>query len=236
MNCSDFERTWNERLDAREALSPEDERALRAHSAACPSCLAFHRRFVTLNHAIGALGPAPAVPAGFAERVLAAAERGVDRAPNAWRIASRLVPLAAAAAVLALVGFGLRGWGGNRGEADRPAGQPSMAVNARSIDPDNLTAVLSDATSATWQLAREASAPAARVGRDMLGETELPAAPGALSLPDSVEPAADVLQRVGARVNAGVRPLEGTARHAFSFLLGTSADDPKPPPRAAEGA
>ncbi len=40
--------------------------------------------------------------------------------------------------------------------------------------------------------------------------------------------ASDVLQQVGDRLAAGVRPLSSTARHAFGFLLG--------PPPARAGA
>jgi hypothetical protein len=93
-------------------------------------------------------------------------------------------------------------------------------------DPGPLTDALADATSATWDLAREASAPAARLGRDVLGAAALPGSPTAPETPDPSASAAVVLRQVGDRVNEGVRPLSGSARHAFSFLLGPALDEP----------
>jgi hypothetical protein len=44
-------------------------------------------------------------------------------------------------------------------------------------------------------------------------------------------PSADVLRSVGDRVGAGVRPLSGSALHAFGFLLPSgAADAPEAPP------
>ena len=75
---------------------------------------------------------------------------------------------------------------------------------------------LAEATSATWELAREASAPAARIGR--VAWIEAPAPSPAIGVaPPSPSPG--VLREVGSRVGAGVRPLSGTARNAFGFLL-----------------
>jgi len=47
-----------------------------------------------------------------------------------------------------------------------------------------------------------------------------------------VSPVAEVVEGVGDRVNASVGPLEGSARHAFGFLLGGTTDDQPPPPTA----
>jgi len=232
IDCRDFERAWNERFDVRDAAPAGLERALEAHAAACPSCRALGARYQRLGQAIRTLGPLPAAPAGFADRVLAAAG-DVESRPSSWRIVVRLVPLAAAAAVLAAAVLGLRTWMPRR----VPPRAPGAAVaQVRAINPEDLTEALADATSATWDLAREASAPAARVGRQVLSAAELPGTHSPLVLPASVAPSAEVWQRVGDRVNAGVRPLKGTARHAFGFLLGPSSDDPGPPPHPRSGA
>lgn len=215
MNCHDFESSWNARLDSRGATPGVSEPTLEAHAASCPSCQAIQRRYQVLNQAIAALSLPPSPPAGFADRVLAAADAEVLRLPTpAWR---KLTPIAAAAAVFFAATLGLWAWRADRGE-----GQPEPVARVRSIDRGDLSEALALATSATWDLAREASAPAARVGQQVLGSAEIPERPSAISLPVGVTigPAADALQSVGDRVNAGVGPLEGTARHAFGFLLG----------------
>jgi hypothetical protein len=231
MNCRDFERCWNERLDARSAAPAGLDRAMEAHAADCPSCRALGARYQALAQALLAAGPSPAPPPGFADRVLAAAVAEAGRGRLlALRLIRRLAPMAAAAVVLAAGAVLLQGWA-----RDRAA--PAPVARARPIDPDGLTEALALASSATWALAREASAPAARVGRQVLEPAE-PAetTPELLAMPVEVPLAAEVLQSVGDRVNAGVRPLEGTARHAFGFLLGAAPDDDRPPPRPAEGA
>jgi hypothetical protein len=229
MNCRDFERLWNELLDARGAGPPDVERALEAHAASCPACRALGTRYQVLGHAIRALGlaPVPAVSPGFTDRVLAAAAAAeADRpAVTAFRPARWLSGLAAAAALTVAVGLGLRAWPPRAGAPPRvldpPRSAPAPLARVRAIDPDDLTAALADATSATLALAREASAPAARVGGQVFGVSELREPLGGLGLSPAVIPAAEMLQEVGDRVNAGVAPLEGTARSAFGFLLGS---------------
>jgi hypothetical protein len=85
-----------------------------------------------------------------------------------------------------------------------------------------------------------ASAPAARVGSQVLGDAGLPESPPALAdLSVPGVPAAEVWQKVGDRVNAGVVPLSGSARSAFSFLLGTrtgAKPDAPATPRPPHGA
>jgi hypothetical protein len=77
---------------------------------------------------------------------------------------------------------------------------------------------------------------AARLGDEVLDET-VPS----IRLPDPVAPSAEALKGLGNRIATGVRPLSGSARHAFSFLLepalGTK-DEPAPPapPKPPSGA
>jgi hypothetical protein len=110
---------------------------------------------------------------------------------------------------------------------------------------------MADATTATWDLARTTSEPAARLGRRFLDaaiRTDAPdaAVPNAFSsaaawpLPSvlrTVAPAAassDLLQGVGDELSAGVRPLSARAREAFKFLRTPlprrGGDPPRRPP------
>lgn len=223
MNCRDFERLWNARLDARALPDAAAERALEAHAADCPGCRGLGASYQAIGLMVSAW-PDTLPPPGFADRVLAAAAR-LDAVPaGPWSLPARsLVSLAAAAALVAALTLGLRGWttpGPRDGLAARRAPGPAV----RPIDPDRLSAALADATTATLLLAREASAPAARVGGDVLGGAELSLSAGTDALGSAgpgVMPASAsaVWQGVEDRVNAGVRPLSGTARSAFSFLL-----------------
>lgn len=224
MDCREFESVWNERLDARGAAGPSA--ALDAHAAACPKCRALGARYQTLAQALQTLGPLPAPRAGFADRVLnaAAAPPVDDLIPfRVW-----WTRVAAAAVVLASVGLGVRVWTAGRvapGVAPGPVGAPTA-------DSEDLSRVLTVATMATLDLAREASAPAARVGRQVLVSATLPGPPPALGLPESVSPVSNVWGSVGDRFNAGVGPLGGSARHAFGFLFRSTPEAPAPPPEA----
>src|SRR3954471_16466167 len=104
MRCGDFERMWNEQLDARSDGSPEADRALEAHAASCPACQSLAGRYRVLRQAIGALGPPPAPPADFAARCLDQWERTRPaRAPRTIRFRPPL-RWAAAAALLLMAG------------------------------------------------------------------------------------------------------------------------------------
>jgi hypothetical protein len=239
MQCRDFKRLLDEQLDARHAASPEVERALESHGSACPACQAEALRYQTLRQAIAAWASPPAAPADFAERFLDHWEHAgsaVEEAAPPWivkfRPAQVTLAAAAAASLLLAVLLGVRsGW---RAWPSRPGGAPPAV--ARAIDPGAFSDALAAATSATWDLARATSAPAARVGLDVLDATELSETTASLSL--SVEPgsASEVFQDVGERVNEGVRPLSGTARNAFGFLLGPALPPPEAPPPSSKGA
>jgi hypothetical protein len=253
MKCRDFERLINEQLDAREAAVPELERALESHGAACPACRAMSLRYQTLRQAIAALTP-PAPAPDFAARFLAQGDwlgaasgasggdadaggtpRIFRRARASWPVTAAAAVLPTAAALLLMVGVGVRpGWLAGPGRVAAP--------RDRQLDPGALSAALAEATAATWDLARASSAPAARVGLEVLDASELSQTAGAFSLPLTGEEgpvsATAVLEDMGERVNEGVSPLSGTARHAFGFLLGPALAVPPPdtPPRPAEGA
>ena len=165
------------------------------------------------------MAPIGSPSSGFADRVLAASERA--ETPVVWRFPRWPAGVAAAAAVVAAVALGM-----NAGRVGKKATeQPTTTARVRAIDPKDLTDALADAGTATWDLAREASAPAARVGRQMLGSAALPGAAPSVSLPEGVGPPAEVWKRVENRVSAGARPIGGTARHAFGFLLAVAPRD-----------
>lgn len=222
MNCGDFERAWNDRLDAGATAAAGADPVMEAHAAACPACRSLGARYQAISTL--ALAPTTEVPTGFADRVLAASAAEVSRPLRAW-----LVPLSAAAAVIAAVAVGVHTGTVGRWGSKPPRGP---VARVRPIDTEGLSEALAVATSATWDFAREASAPAARVGRQVIGSAGLPGAPRSIGLPGrSARPSADVWRSVGDRVNAEVRPFEGTARHAFGFLLGPTAAAPPTSPR-----
>jgi hypothetical protein len=109
-------------------------------------------------------------------------------------------------------------------------------------------------TAATLDLARAASEPAARIGRQVIdaaarpdpaaSETEPAGEPDSIALVVSVPSlnalapnpaaAAAMWHQVGDGLADGVRPLTSTARHAFGFLLGPA--QPKPELRSTPPA
>ena len=238
MNCRDFEPTWNDWLDDRCAGNPERAKSLEIHAATCSRCLPVHARYLLLSQALRVVGPLPAVSENFADRVLTA--RDLPEVVRFGRVYPRLrrfsaLALAAAAAAVLLVAasFGFRAWLTGPGQ-DLP--DRAIALK-KSAGPAPFTEALAVATSTTLELAREASAPAARDGYE-LASAELTESTPSTTLGISVDmaPATEALQRVGNRLNAGVRPLEGSARRAFGFLLSPRLDNPKPPPRSPQGA
>ena len=229
MNCREFERVWNGRLDCRAPATAADEPALEAHAAACSSCRAVATRYRTLQTAIGALRPLPSPPADFADRVLTEIGQPVAQgnpiAGRLFTLRARPARLAAAASVLLAALLALR-FGGGGPPARKPAPKPEPARVVRAIDPHALGNALATATSATLELARETSGPAARIGREVLvsARPALPHASAELSLAVGVEPdASSVLPSVGDRIQDGVKPFSGAARSAFGFLLAPTA-------------
>jgi predicted anti-sigma-YlaC factor YlaD len=241
MNCSDFERLINERLDARGDAPDEAGRALEAHGEDCPSCRAIALRYRTLIRAIDAMKP-PTPPADLAGRVADALVREASgtsslrlafgRAVRSWPAA---LPLAAAAALLMAAWLGMHSGGRPAGHAP-PVGVASAPTPSRPVAPDPLSDALAQATAATLDLARSASAPAARVGLEIFDADALADLGDAVASPSGGDrPVADPGTKPGGRGGEPSRPLAGTALHAFDFLLG-----PAPPrgPRhgSADGA
>ncbi len=220
MNCRDFDRTWNDRLDARGDLSEAEGLALEAHAAVCPACGARAMRYRTLRQAILAWGPPPEVSAGFADRFLE--RRGLTEArpaPRVLGLRAWSIPIAVAASLLLAVLLASRS---DRGGPAVPDAAPAPRVATAAPRP--LTDALAEATSAGWDLARYASAPAARIGRQVFDSATVRLPSATFSASVRARPVSGVLQSVEERVNAGVRPLSGSARRAFGFLLGTPTE------------
>jgi hypothetical protein len=223
MNCLDFEDGWNELLDARLAGPSDLEHRLEEHAVSCASCRSTSARYHTLRQAIEALGPPPAPSAESSAKLLAvmiAAPVPAPRGPARRLLRFAWVPLATAAALLILA----RPGGTPRREPIAPS--PSTAARPEPYRP--IGSALDDARTATIELALEASAPATRIGLEVLGDRNAggdPASGPARTIDDGhAPPPAELIQSVGERLTERVRPISGSARHAFSFLLG-------PPPR-----
>jgi hypothetical protein len=228
------------------------ERTLRDHAADCPACRQVATRYQLLRRALGAWsGARPAAPVELADRILAAAQgpaatrwgAGLRTARPFWRIG---LPLATAAAAVALV-F-VRPTIDGPGPDRRTTVPPSLAGNTP--EPGALHTAVANATAATWDLARSASEPAARISRQVLDAATAPEVAsaddgsGSFSVssyvpiaPDSAAASA-MLRQVGDGLAASVGPLSTTARHAFGFLLVPAIAKPevRPVPTAAKGA
>ncbi len=226
MNCREFEAAWNELLDARSSPAPELERSIEAHALACGTCRASSSRYQTLRQALPAWPP---VPSPSPESMARLRSLTVP-APRRRRLAPVVVrwsalPLASAAALLLMIR--LDGFGPSTAPPIDPepahAPAPSASASARPLGE-----ALADATAATLDLARQTSAPAGRIGREVLeleADALAPRPEGEPPVEVDNPGSNDLLRSVGERVNAGVKPLSGSARHAFSFLLGPPPED-----------
>jgi hypothetical protein len=234
------------------------EVAIVDHASCCAACQQVAARYQTLRRALAAWNSPPVAPADLAGRILAAAAEVDAPASSAWAVAgekrkrwrSLLVPWVsvAAACVLALSAYRFLIEVRERPDRAIPratAVGPAHRVHSvggprtgRLADSRVLTVALAEATSATLDLARSASEPAARISRQMLdaatepesrpGGTDMPkratdvvaAMPAFKSLAPDPSIAGAMLHEVGGQLALGVSPLSRTARHAFSFLLG----------------
>ncbi len=230
MNCETLETLWQAWLDEPNGPSPALNPAAEAHRAACEACRMRSAGYVALSTALKGSTHVqlPGPSAGFPDRVLWNwhTELRAEAGRRAWR---RWGTLAAAAVLVVSSGLGF--WIGRSGHSDRPS---KLVVRQPSREPARLTQALAEATSATIELALESSAPAARLGRDVLGSTARVQAPSA----DLADPggASNALEGAGRRLSSGVSPLSNQAQRAFGFLLGPAAAWGDPEPSARDGA
>jgi hypothetical protein len=251
------------------------ERALLDHAEDCAACCLVASRYQVLRQAIQVGSKPQPPPAGLADRILAQIERP---SPSAWavyeeatseRIPYALPVLAAIAAIFIAIALYLPtvNRAVRRQQLDRPSIvlHPTPAPKSDGAQDEtvpawasNLNTAVADATAATWDLARSASEPAARISRQVLSAATLADREPSLPNPDAgletVSTGASVLslaalapdtaaaeamlQQVGDHLATGVRPLSDTARHAFRFLLGPASAKPDVPanPPAPKGA
>lgn len=231
MDCREFEAAWNERLDATSgaAASWPASDTLESHAASCAACYILAAKYHVLGQALSLRSrTVHATPEGFADRVLAAFDQ--QRSSHRLSLGGWPVRLALAATLLLAVGLGLRYRASDQG-SQRAHVQDVPATS--SAEAGDLSEALAQATSATIDLARETSAPAARVGREVLVSAEEAETAGGLSFSDPVPSVAEAFNGVGERMNAGVKPLGGSARRAFSFLFDAATDAEKPTPPGA---
>jgi hypothetical protein len=237
MKCGDFKRLIHEQLDAREAASAEVERDWESHRSECPECRAEAQRYQALRRAIGAWVTVPAPSADFADRFLlqweqsgAAVPATPGRGRRIWEYWPAALPIAAAAVLLLMVLPGVR-----RERPAKPAETPPSLTD--DIDPDAFSDALAEATSATWELARATSVSAPRVGLAVFEAGELPESTASLrpASPQNAGPASDVLPDAHLD-DDDARPLSGSARHAFGFLLGPDPPQPEALPSSSTGA
>jgi hypothetical protein len=265
ITCREFERRWNERLDAVVARSDrgssEADRDVMVHAAGCFSCCEKATKYEALRSAILAGGPPP-LPAGMADRILSELEaptttsawpvHATYRDPARWIRGRKLIAAASiAACVLIVVVL-------DREKLKGPAvvlhpgpveehGDRRIDSRTATDDYRTLNTALADATEATLDLARAASLPAARIGRQVIDVAAGPEPGSALTAPaaggdsiamvvavpslDALAPdpaaAAAMWQHVGDGLADGVRPLTSTARHAFGFLFGPAEVKPE---------
>jgi hypothetical protein len=260
IQCHEFERMWNELLDAGAVAPTDRERVLLEHGTACDTCRHVAKHYELLRRALREWGPPPEPSPGLADRILAEIQStnppacASDR--SVWRRLPRkrvLLSVAAAGVAACLVlFFAIDRWRPNWPPAGANVsavgpGQPaSLGSKAGLPAPPPLNAALADATDATWDLARSASEPAARISRQVIdvaaglepgaaqpaadGVSDPRAVPvsaarlGSLALDSATATA--VLEHFSAGLATGVQPLSSTARHAFGFLLGPAASQP----------
>jgi hypothetical protein len=217
MKCYDFEEIINERLDERLSVLNEWSSDLEAHAAICPACRAMAGRYQVLQQSLDACHAPPVPSSAMASRILIAERDSRGSRFTRIRNIAGAVALAASLLISAIVV-----WRTGRVKTDQPAESAAISAN----DSRLLGEALSRVGSATWELARETSEPAARVGREFFHSATLSETSSTISLVVPKPPVSEVLRRVGDRVQAEVEPLSGTARQAFGFFLGPPTDKP----------
>jgi hypothetical protein len=220
MNCREFEDAWNDRLDHCDRPLTVPDPSLAAHESVCEDCRTRARGYRALLLALGESAVPVEAPFGFVDRVLAASATAASPRVTILGTLGRWgIPLSTAAAILVAVLVGLQG------TADRQP-IPGARLEVATVDADDLAAALAEVGSASLTLAREASAPAARVGTEVIEASGLidGVAPVGLTVPGVSGSGATLWEGVGERVSASARPLAGTARSAFGFLVGIAPE------------
>lgn len=247
MRCQDFERIWDDILDAGNpplggrgpdmesppSTSREQDllQSLRDHAFGCADCRLRMSQFETLRRAIQSWEHAPkASPStDLVDRIL----------PAALNENAKLIPLrnrrlwsrygfagtAATAAAALLIAL----YPGHQRPRPLPGPRPNAPKQPPRVDLPALNQAIVEASDATWDLAYVASAPAVRLGRHVFDGTGS-MSPEADESPGEV--VSEVLSRFGQEISAGVRPLSDSARRAVKYLK----DAVPPPGKPSEAA
>ena len=216
-DCRDFNQLWNEKLDRRTDVPPGLARSLDDHAAGCEACRclgSIYAEFASIPASWPAVPPPP--DSAIRRWQAAATDARVVPPPFDVRRLPRMVAesglaLAVAASVLVAARESLTIlFPIEPAPPDRDAPPSSSLL---------LEEAFSEASTMTWDLARNVFNPAAQNGSKVLGRGE----PGA---------DATIAPRLGD--SAGAELASGSARHAFRFLIGHAPDDPAGP-RTSEG-
>jgi Putative zinc-finger len=201
MNCADFERRLQDRLDGAAAAGPA---GLDEHLAACPACRERQAAARRLEEGLRLLA-APAPPAGLAERITA---RALAERRARLRLRQRLRTTLAVAASLLLVLVTVR---------DRPPAPEPLPVAAVGEDgpPPSLREDFAEASSAMVDLTR-------RTADETVGQGRL-FVPVVVARPDGMDiaalPSGKSLREAGQGVSTGLEPVTDSARRALDLFL-----------------
>ncbi|MDX2035383.1 MAG: hypothetical protein SFX72_01930 [Isosphaeraceae bacterium] len=221
-NCRTVRNAWNDRLDG--ASRPGlDLSTVEAHLVECSGCREYVEGMRLIEQLLAIAPPESPRPL-FHAQLLELAESAVREKRGSinggTRLAMQLSGVAAGLVAALLL---------TRGVLMPP---PDPVPVDESVVAAELSArlpeVLELASAAGIEFVQEASSPAARLGAVVFG-SEQPAGPELPSavhvpLPDS----GGMIESVGRRVGGGMKPLAGSARKAFDFLLGPVEPEAEP--------
>ncbi len=220
--CAEFNQRWNERLDQRSAESPGRDPALMDHAATCEACRNrdhVFAEFETLLIPVRSRLPMPtpeaiarwqtAANAGLASRRLRAARR------QRVRIVARWGSTLAVAASMVLTARALL-----------PVFWPVEVAPLVETQPATLSPLFqeafTEASTMTWELAREITAPADRLSSQALGSTtKLPLPPFQPTQYNPGDAPGDIYPS-GSTVSDSrqIDLISGSTRHDFRLLGG----------------
>jgi hypothetical protein len=203
MNCSDFEKAVQQRLDgAREPARPDME----SHLAHCAECRSLDEAANRLSEGLALMRAGPAMPPiGMRERI-------VRRALAEQRVRSRRrrVAALALAASVALVAILSRNW------LTSPVRPGVHEVTRR--DTPSLKRSARDAQMALTSIVNRTAGTAIDEGRSLLPVPTSFETPTLLAR--SLDPPVRTLRVTGARVGESLDPVLTSAKDAFVFFLG----------------
>ena len=234
LTCREFEARVHQFLDRR-SINPISIDAIAArHGSECASCRTKYQEYLLLDRALRSrIEAAQSKSHGFTDRVPARLGAEEARSPRRLKFPWAIVVAAAAGVLVAVVATFQFQAGPHHikdqqsktafinDDISKPAtvGRVSNAVAPLGEDS------IAEATSATLELARLASAPAARLGgewfRTNAVELDSHRVVERVSLGRS---ASKFWRKLGDGVQAGVEPLSSPARRAFGFLLDSNTN------------